>query len=200
MKKIIFVVLVLQSVFFYAQQMGQGRGGQNQGAGDQKPPTFNASDVSGIFYYEIEEVISKIKVKDEEKEYQVSKALRKYNDKIKEISFLNSKNFEQINLLVNAMLNSSQKAPKGIDEKEKVDVKAILEAVRKEVRLNEEKLNKAMEEILSSKQNKKWLKYQKKQKRSLLPKRPAAGNGSSRGSMGGSGSGGPAGMNNGMRR
>lgn len=197
MKKIIFVLVVLQSMFFYAQQMGQGQG---QGAGDQKPPKFNASDVSGIFYYEIDEVISKIKVKDEEKEYLVSKALRKYNDKIKEISFLNSKNFEQIDILVNAMLKSSQEKPKGLEEKEKVDVKGILDKVRKEVRSNEEKLNKALEEILSSKQNKKWLKYQKKKKKSLLPKRPSARNGSSRGSMGGRGSGGPAGMNNGMRR
>lgn len=176
MKKIILVILVLQSVFFYAQQMGQGRPQQNQGQpGDQKPPKFNASDVSGIFYYEQDEVVSKLKIKDEEKEYLVIKALRNYNHKIKEISFLNTKNFKQVDALVNAVLNSSKTAPSELEEGKKIDVKGVIGGVVKEVQSNEKKLNDTLEGILTKKQHKKWLKYQKKKKRSLLPKRPSAG-------------------------
>ena len=192
MKKIIFAVLVLQNVFFYAQQ--------NQGqSGNQKPPEFKASDISGIFYYEQEEVVSKIKIKDEDKEHFVIKALRKYNHKIKEISFLNTKNFKEVDALVNAMLNSSKTAPSELEEGKKIDVRGVLDAVRKEVQSNEKKLNETMEGVLTKKQQKKWLKYQKKKKRSLVPKRPSSNGNNSASSTGRMNR--RTGMNNGgMRR
>jgi len=48
----------------------------------------------------------------------------------------------------------------------------VIRPIKEEILSNEEVLNKTLEEILSEKQNKKWLKYQNNIKESLQPKRP----------------------------
>ncbi len=106
MKKKLFILLLLLSVTIYAQrpQNGGGRSPQNQqGEQTQKAKKFKASDAVGLFYYDIDEVVKKLKVKDDALRNKVSKVLRDYNHKIKEISFLNSEKFDSLDAVVNSM-------------------------------------------------------------------------------------------------
>ena len=55
-----------------------------------KMPKFIAKNAANIFYYDSNEVVEKVKIKKDEIENQTKKSLRIYNNKIKDISFLNS--------------------------------------------------------------------------------------------------------------
>ena len=141
---------------------------------NQKAQKFNASNVAGIFYYDIDKAIKKTKVKKEEKQLSVKKIIKNYNLKIKEISFLNSQKFSDLNLVVNS--GSKNILP---EERMKMrkKVNEIIRPIRDEIHELEKELNNNLEEILTEKQFKKWLKYQKKQKENLMPKRVQNGQG-----------------------
>lgn len=198
MKKIYLIALLLANFSFYAQGQrggnGSGRQQQNQNGqrGEEREvKEFKASDVAGIFYYDIEKVIKKIKVKNEETQNKVKKALKDYNFKIKEIAFLNSDKFNDLDEIMKTekgtqrrqfnrnennddddLENPVTNKKEGIRSK----VQKIIRPVREEIRENEEILNETLEAILSKKQNKKWLKYQKKIKEELAPKKPQRNN------------------------
>ncbi|WP_139957437.1 hypothetical protein [Flavicella sediminum] len=199
MKKILLAFVVLLTTNVFAQRPGGGGRQQNrnpQSEQTQKREKFSASNAAGIFYYDIDEVVKKTKVKDEQKQYQVKKALREYNAKIRELSFINTEKFEALDILVNSMqkrtnsLGSQARDASGNKESVRKKIGATIRPVKDEIRHNEKELNQFFESILSKKQLKKWLKYQKKENESLQPKqaqnrdgqrdRPAGGG---RGSM-----------------
>jgi hypothetical protein len=173
MKKVFFIVVLLFSIGISAQPPGGGGGrsqqNQNRQGGEEREiKKFKASDVAGIFYYDTEKVVKKLKVKKEEKQSLITKALRNYNFKIKEILFLNSEKFSDLDVLVNSM-------PKGKDNDARLElrekVEEIIRPIRDSVHENEKELNLILKDLLSEKQFKKWLKYQKNKKESLKPKR-----------------------------
>jgi len=172
MKKILLILITFLTFNLFAQhQGGRGRGRQNQNTEQettQKVKEFKASDVAGIFYYDEDEIIKKIKVKEKDTQYLVKKAIQNYNFKIKEISFLNSQKFTELNVVVNSMSKV-----KGDESNDKVreSVEEVIRPVRKEVRDYQKELNSKLEEILSEKQDKKWVKYQKNKIESLQPKK-----------------------------
>jgi hypothetical protein len=48
----------------------------------QQPPDFNAKKAAGIFEYDIDEVITKLKITDElDSQIEIGKALKVYNNK-----------------------------------------------------------------------------------------------------------------------
>ena len=175
MKNIVVVLLLIQSCFFYAQQEER-----------PKPPKFSSSDRVGILYYEAEEVSETIKVKeDSDRFYDLAKALRKYNRKVKEVAFLNSNNFKELDVKINEMLN--REGPVDTDpevqkkEREELEeLRNVIPEARKKIMSFEKELNENLKTVLKEKQYKKWLKYQKKQKRSLIPERPSNNNGNGR--------------------
>tara|TARA_R110001606_G_C15270356_1_gene639409 strand:+ start:119 stop:739 length:621 start_codon:yes stop_codon:yes gene_type:complete len=186
MKNIFLFTLLVTSFGFYAQgQRGNGGGrppqNQNGQKGEQREvKEFKASDVAGVFYYDIEEVIKKIKVKDEATQYKVKTVLKDYNFKIKEIAFLNSQKFKELDIVMESMQGSQNRRPENNDNndgetekesplREKVD--KVIRPVREEINQNEELLNETLTAILSEKQLKKWVKYQKKIKEELAPKK-----------------------------
>lgn len=190
MKKIFLVVLLFTSFNFYAQgQSGGERSPQNQnrqGGEQREVKEFNASAAAGIFYYDIKKVIKKIKVKDKNTQNIVKKALKDYNFKIKEIAFLNSEKFMGLNVVMKTLKGANIRQGNRNDNNDdgvgnpvtnkrggiRGKIQNIIRPVRKEIRGHEERLNETLENVLSEKQNKKWLKYQKKQKDELMPKRP----------------------------
>lgn len=187
MKNIIILVLFTSSVV-YAQRGGaMGRGqqqNQNMQSGAREIKEFKASDVAGIFYYDVKTVIKKIKVKDKELKNKVSKTLKDYNFKIKEIAFLNSDNFKSLDILMKSnrgntrnarQQNNSSQQPREADSL-RIKVREIIRPIKRNVRKNEEVLNENLASILSEKQNKKWLKYQKSQKEKLAPQKPQNNN------------------------
>lgn len=180
MKHLFFATLLLVSSFIFSQGMRNGGGGmnqQNRQGATREVQEFNASDAAGIFYYETDEVIKKIKVKDDQLKFKVKKALSNYNFKIKEIAFLNSVKLNDLDKLMAAMRDSQptnlQDNSSNSDERQNMRkaIGKVIRPIKDEILSNEEVLNKTLEEILSEKQNKKWLKYQNNIKESLQPKR-----------------------------
>lgn len=177
MKNILFILIAFLTLNLYSQRGGGGRRqqGQNpQSEREQKQVKFNASNLVGIFYYDIEEVIKKTKVKDDKKRFSVRKELKNYNLKIKEISFLNSTKFADLDLVVNS---ASKNVGNEARMKMRKKVNEIISPIRDEIHEIEKDLNNNLEEVLTEKQFKKWLKYQKKQKEGLMPKRAKNGQG-----------------------
>jgi hypothetical protein len=174
MKKVVYIIVLLFSLGLNAQPPGGGggRGQQNQnrqGEDKSEIKKFKASEVAGIFYYDIEKVVKKLKVKKEEEQSPIKKAIRNYNFKIKEILLLNAVKFSDLDILVNSM-------SKGKDNDARLQVRKkvgeVVKPIRDRVHENEKELNLILKGLLSEKQFKKWLKYQKKKKESLKPKKP----------------------------
>jgi hypothetical protein len=186
MKRIIYFAVFLLNFSLYAQRSGGGgqRGGRQnqnqQGQQNREPREFNASEVAGLFFYDIDKVVKKIKIRDEKTKASVAKILKDYNFKIKEISLLNADNLNDLNKIVNAEMasrrnsNNSRQNNNGGGVREKVE--EIIRPIREKVRSNEDRLNEDLLTVISEKQNKKWLKYQKAQKDKLKPKRQQRNN------------------------
>ena len=152
-----------------------------QGVPNDRPKIeYSSKDVSGICYYDIDETVEEIKVKDDEQDYLVAKTLKKYNKKVKKIEFLNTENFRRLDKVVNTLFNSTDKGkenpvPKKPEKRE--DLIGTIKRVKDELKEEELLLNKEMTSVLSSKQYKKWLKYQKQLKKGLIkkPDMPSSG-------------------------
>ncbi len=182
MKKLLFILIIfLNSNLFAHPPAGGGRRQQGNGSQNEQPKKvkkFSSKDAAGIFYYDIEEVIKKLKIKDDKEQYQIKKALKNYNFKIKEISFLNATKFSDFDLAVNSMSKSNNVEDRR-EMRKKVEV--VLRPIREKVRENEMELNSVFKTFLSEKNLKKWYKYQKKKKESLQPQKPEnRGNNNSR--------------------
>ncbi len=164
MKNLYFIAILFLSVNFYAQSPRGNKGNKQQ---NQKPKEFKASEAAGLFYYDIDKIIKKLKVKDDEAKQKITKAIRNYNFQIKKIALLNSTKFNDLNLI----MNSRQKGQENKDDNFREKIQEVIRPIRQEVHLEEEKLNEELETLLDVKRNKKWLKYQKKKKQSLAPKK-----------------------------
>ena len=172
MKRFIFQILfiVLFSTTLVAQMGGPPQGGQGQGAAER--PKFNSRNAAGIFYYDIDETVEELKIKSEEKDRAVAKALKLYNKEVKKLEFLNTQNFNDIDLLMNLWMSGAGKNGEKPKEAEGQDhLKSVIKDVRDKLKEEGKKLNETMEVVLSEKQLKKWIKYQKNKKKDLLPKR-----------------------------
>lgn len=187
MKKVLVLLLIIQSIVFFGQQ----------GGGEApKPPKFISSDRVGIIYYEIEEVAENVKIKeDSDQFYDVAKIIRNYNRNVKEVAFLNSDNFKKLDDKINKALqrgNVADLSPevKERERKEFEDLKDVIPNASKKIIEHKLKLNKALKSVLKEKQFKKWLKYQKKMKKTLLPERPNTDSNSGMENMNRSGFGG----------
>lgn len=191
MKNNIVIVVLLISINFYAQFGGGGMNGGRNSQNTQREPReikeFKASEAAGIFYYDVEEVVKKIKVKDENVTFKVKKALKDYNFKIKEIEFINSIKFKELDDVMSALKDTQPQdlqfnsSDQGQTMRENIG--KVLRPIREQVKEHEINLNKTLEAILSEKQLKKWIKYQENIKESLQPKRPDNQNQNRRGGM-----------------
>mgnify|MGYP001596518494 FL=1 len=150
---------------------------------------YNAKNAANIFYYNIDEIPKKIKVKSEALKKITTKELRNYNSKIKNISFLNFQELRELEVLVNTIGEQSRTNP-DLRRKLRKNIEMVILPIRDSVAKFEETINSAFKTVLSKKQYKKWIKYQKNVKRELLPKRPRntsarpPSNGMGRGSRG----------------
>jgi hypothetical protein len=164
MKKILLLILVVLCSFVTAQGQN-GNGGQ-----EHKAQKFDAVKFVGIFYYQENKAIKKIKIKKENLKYYVKKELKSYNNKIKVISFLKSQELKEITSLVNTIKQSGDRE-KMKDFKFRIE--KVLDPIKDSIQSLEKQLNATLEGKLSKKQFKSWIKFQKKRKRELIPEAPA---------------------------
>ena len=136
---------------------------------------YDAENSANIFYYQIDEVAKKIKVKKEQVKNVTRKALIDYNNKIKDISFLNFQELRELETLINSVGDQVRGNP-DLGRKLRKNIEIVILPIRDSIEVHEKKLNSALETILSKRQYKRWLKYQRNQKRSLLPERPRSNN------------------------
>ncbi|TBN06668.1 hypothetical protein EYD45_01940 [Hyunsoonleella flava] len=174
---------------FYAQPPARGQGGgpPQGGQGMQREmPKFDAYKTAGIFNYDIPEVLKKLKIKkDKDLTLQVEQALLNYNSKIDELRLRNQKDFDTLNVYINAIIstefknrmeNRQQGRQFGGGEASPMRnaikfSREKIRPVRQQVMQEEKKLNVKLKSILNEKQNIKWLKYQKSIKNKLNPRR-----------------------------
>lgn len=217
MRKILAIVFVLSISFTYAQPGGGGgggggmRGGGSQGGGmgqsggmqeRKERPEFKASQVAGIFSYDDNEAVKKIKIKGKDNQLilSVRKAISKYNNNIQEIALLNKDNFDTLNVFMNTIMKSAmssrgqgQQSNSGMqrgggmqddNDMQNNDSKDVMrnamqlskekiEPAKRAVEQEERKLNNKLEAILNEKQYKKWLKYQEDVKEDMQPEKPS---------------------------
>ena len=134
-------------------------------------PKYIAKNAANIFYYNYTEVPKEIKVKDDVLKNRTFKSLKVYNNKIKKISFLQTPKLQELELTVNslgAQLYSNRDLAQKISKKIEITILPI----RDSIVVHEKALNDDLKSFLSKKQFKRWLKYQRSEKRKLLPKAP----------------------------
>lgn len=218
MRTLLVLLCMLTFSFIYAQPGGGGQGGppgggRSMSSSQERPKMveFNAANVAGIFNYDDDAAIKKIKIKKKDKDLtlKVRKAIEKYNIHVNEIALLNKDNFDTLNVYVNAQMkalqssrqNSEMGGGSSINGGDDTDspmkasrelVKQKIDPAQREVKIAETKLNANLESMLSEKQYEKWIKYQEKVKSDLNPKQETRQNNNSGMSRGG-GQGGPPG-------
>ncbi len=136
--------------------------------GGMSPPEFNAIEKAGIIKYDTEKVIKKLKITEDSITKEIAKHIQTYNIEMDNLLFLHSKTLADLetefdrNLKI-AMQNRDRSQMNGM----KIKIKRIIPPIRYEVYEHEEILNGAIKSLLTEKQNKEWLKYQKRKKPSL---------------------------------
>lgn len=148
-----------------------------------KMPKFIAKNAANIFYYDSNEVAEKVKIKKDEIENLTKKSLRIYNNKIKDISFLNFQKLRDLEMIVNTM-GEQASSNRDLAMKIRKKIQETILPIRDSIKIKEGELNKSLEDVLSKKQYKKWIKYQKNKKRALLPKPPKSNNNQNQSPMG----------------
>jgi hypothetical protein len=158
MKKSLIVFAIFVSYFSFSQEAPEF-------------PKYVAKNAAHIFYYNYAEVPEEIKVKDEVTKNKTFTSLRGYNTKIKKISFLHTPKLQELELTINslgAQLYSNRELAGKITKK----IESTVLPIRDSIEVHEKVLNDDLKSFLSKRQFKKWLKYQRSEKRKLLPKAP----------------------------
>ena len=134
---------------------------------------FDAATQVGIFYYEEEKAIQKMKVKQKALKYTVKREIIAYNSKIKEISFLKSAELNEVNTIINSTnLNTDRTLLADL----RTRIQKVMNPIKDSIKSFETRLNSDLKKQLSNKQYKNWLKYQKRKKREMQPKPPPQAN------------------------
>tara|TARA_R110002126_G_scaffold291781_1_gene457937 strand:- start:9937 stop:10470 length:534 start_codon:yes stop_codon:yes gene_type:complete len=167
MKKYIFLLFVLTS--FLAQSQFGGMRNQRQRQmpqtqQEQPAPNFQVEKYLGIIVYDIEKAAKKSGIKlssDEGKQF--SKLLTAYNKDIKDIRRINSFTLKSTKEMVE---NFQKNAAKTGDLSNQLVVQKKmadnLKPISETLKIEDLKLVKSLKPILSEKQYKKWIKYNRK--------------------------------------
>ncbi len=167
MKKNILLIFVLTSFLAHSQYSGMRNQRQRQMPQMQEKapdPEFKIDKYLGIIIYDIKKAAKKSNVKLNSKEGKAfSEALNLYNKEIKDIRRINSftlrstkemvENFQKMALKTRDLSNQPV-----IQKKMSENLKPIAETLKVE----DKKLAKSLKEILSEKQYKKWIKFNRK--------------------------------------
>lgn len=168
MKKFIILFFVFTSLLTHSQFNNGGRS-QRQRQMTQTPqqapePNFEIDKYIGIVIYDIKKASKKSSIKlssDNGKKF--SKLLTAYNKEIKDIRRINSFTLRSTKDMVENFQKNAIKTGDGSNQ-EKVQKKMTedLKPISETIKVEDKKLDKSIKEILSKKQYKKWIKYNRK--------------------------------------
>lgn len=167
MKKYIFLLFVLTSFLAQSQFGGMRNQRQRQMPQTQREPpapNFQVEKYLGIIVYDIEKAAKKSGIKlssDEGKQF--SKLLTAYNKDIKDIRRINSFTLRSTKEMVE---NFQKNAAKTGDLSNQLVVQKKmadnLKPISETLKIEDLKLVKSLKPVLSEKQYKKWIKYNRK--------------------------------------
>ncbi|MDX1828931.1 MAG: hypothetical protein R3342_05220 [Lutibacter sp.] len=163
--------LIFNTILFAQQRRyNQNYGGQqNYQRNTSAPKKFTVENMAGILMYDYDEVIKKVKIKDESKKIVVEKAITKYNNKINEIKTFNSDVFSKVKRFIEQKTESS-KTPNVNDFKEaRLKILELLKPIVDKVDKQQKILNQSLEKVFSEKQNSKWLRYESMKIKEVRP-------------------------------
>lgn len=167
MKKYVILLILFISYSTYSQY-GNNRNQRQRQMAPSTPrtvkPNFDVDKYIGLVIYDVEKAAKKSKVKlksDEGKKF--SETLTVYNKKIKDMRRINSFTLRSTKDLVE---NFQKEASKSGDLSNQLTVQktmmANLKPITETLKEEDKKLDTTMKAILSQKQYKKWIKYNKK--------------------------------------
>ena len=178
-KKIVLLLILSFAFTAHAQfRNGQRNGQRQQRQGPMTPsaqkapkPNFKVEKYIGIVIYDVKKAAKKSSIKLSSKEgKEFSKILTKYNKDIKDIKRINSFLLRNTKEMVE---NYQKKAMKSGDFSNQVKIQKqmneSLKPIGNAIKEEDKKLDKKMTVLLSEKQYKKWIKYNKK-KYKVFPK------------------------------
>jgi len=168
MKKYILLVFVFTSLMAYSQ-FNNGMRNQRQNQMNQTPrqapePKYEIEKYLGILIYDIEKFAKKSSIKlSSEEGKKFSAILTKFNKKLKDFRRINSFTLNSTREMVE---NFQKNAQKSGDFSERANIQKVmaenLKPISETLRVYDKELDTSMKEILSEKQYKKWIKYNRK--------------------------------------
>lgn len=168
MKKYILLLFVFTSIVAHSQ-FNNGMRNQRQRQMNQTPrqapePKYEIEKYLGILIYDIEKFAKKSKIKlSSEEGKKFSEVLTKFNKKIKDFRRINSFTLNSTREMVENFQKNAQKTG-DFSERANIQKKMTenLKPISETLRIYDRELDTTMKEILSDKQYKKWIKYNRK--------------------------------------
>ena len=129
------------------------------------PPEFNPVEATGLIKYDSDKVIRKLKIQEDSIKRLVSKHIQTYNQEMDNLLLIHGNTLEELENEFdrNVKIAFQNRDPSQMNEV-KAKIKQIIPPIRYEVNEFEKALNESLAQILTEKENKKWLKYQKSKK------------------------------------
>jgi hypothetical protein len=169
MRKYIILLFVFTSFLTQSQFRNGGMRNQQQNQMGQTPrkapePNYEVEKYLGIVVYDIEKAAKKSKVKlTSETGKDFSATLLTYNKKIKDIRRLNTFTLRSTKEMVeNFQKNSQKTGDRSGQKKVQKTMMENLKPISETLKVEDLKLDKKMKSLLSEKQYKKWIKYNRK--------------------------------------
>lgn len=169
MKKYLLTLTLLTSFLAHSQLNRGGMRNSRQNQMNQTPrkapePNFQVEKYLGIVIYDIEKAAKKSSIKLSSEEGKKFKTLlTKYNKEIKDIRRINSFTLRSTKEMMENFQKNAQKNG-DFSDRTKVQKKMVenLTPISETLRTKDRALDISIKEILSEKQYKKWIKYNRK--------------------------------------
>lgn len=169
MKKYILLLFVFTNLMAHSQFNNGGIRNQRQSRMNEAPrqapePKFEVEKYLGILIYDIEKFAKKSSVKlSSEEGKKFSEVLTKFNKKLDDFRRINSFTLDSTRDMVENFQKNAQKSG-DFSERTNIQKKMTenLKPISETLRIYDKELDTTMKEILSEKQYKKWIKYNRK--------------------------------------
>jgi len=177
MKKTTLLIVLFQVSIGFSQSRPPGQLGpqavNNQRLEKQEMPTIETSKLAGIIEYDKKKVFKNLNLKKTDTiAASVLEPINAYNGQIKMLSNTNKDLFEGLDVVINQNIQAAIKNQDRNALRSTMDLaREKIKSVKSQVAKQEATLNSALKGVLDDDQYKKWMSYQKGEKKKLMPRR-----------------------------